>query len=246
MKISTSRTTTLLAICLTALVPTLADARPRRPIPGGGGPGGGGAGIAPAPRFDLKRGLGPELRAEREKFHVWRQEVRGGHRYFADSEKDIRQAYAGLNLGIAKHLINDQISDKLGAVLLAKTEAVGEKSLANFGRGELTDEQATKVKAALRDIHAELKEKSIERPDPAIRTPDLNKFQLEAAEVIRFGEESGTLSAGKASSLNRKLAKLESKEQSAKSGGELSDRDRENLFEEARELAKDLLDEFHG
>lgn len=222
-------------------LPSAADARPRGP---GGGPGGR-APIADRGRqFDLQRGLSAELRTEREKFRIWRDEVRGGMKYFADSDKETRQIFAGLNMAIAKQLVDDRISDKLGRILLDKTEAIGDDALATANRQGLTEEQDTVVRDALKEIHNELKTASTELPDPSVRTPHLNRFQLEASELIRFGGESGTLSNGKVSTLTRKLLSLESDEQEAKAKGKLSDRDREKLFEDARELGIDILEEF--
>jgi len=237
MKTSTT-TPLVVAISLMAFIPFLADARPRGPI--------GGRGIvAPQGRqFDLQRGLSAELRTEREKFRIWRDEVRGGMKYFADSDKQTRLIFAGLNMAIAKNLVDDRITDQLGRTLLDRTEAVGNDALAAANRQGLTEDQDAKVREALGQIHESLTAGTTELPDPSVRTPHLNRFQLEAAELIRFGGESGTLSSGKVSTLNRKLLSLESDERTAKSKGKLSDRDREKLFEDARKLGIDILEEF--
>lgn len=238
MKTSTT-TPLVVAISLLAILPFIADARPRGPVGGGRGI------VAPqGQQFSLQRGLSAELRTEREKFRIWRDEVRGGMKYFADSDKQTRLMFAGLNIAIAKNLVDDRISDELGRSLLNKTETVGNDALAAANRQGLTEEQDAEVRNALKQIHAILEAQATELPDPSVRTPHLNRFQLEAEELIRFGGESGTLSSGKVSTLTRKLLSLESDEQSAKSKGKLSDRDREKLFEDARKVGIDILEEF--
>eukprot|EP00112_Aurelia_sp_Birch-Aquarium-sp1_P004542 Seg15156.2 transcript_id=Seg15156.2/GoldUCD/mRNA.D3Y31 product="hypothetical protein" protein_id=Seg15156.2/GoldUCD/D3Y31 len=72
------------------------------------------------------------------------------------------------------------------------------------------------------------------------RTPLLNKVQHKLEEKIEAGVRYGRLSKGEASSLRRKLARLAAIEERYKSNEEISQREREKLFEEAQELKKDL------
>lgn len=72
-------------------------------------------------------------------------------------------------------------------------------------------------------------------------TPKLNKRQWLMNEVAFYGMDTGDISKGRISSLKRKLDSLSSKKKSAKSNGEVSDREREKLDEKASDIWGDLV-----
>ena len=74
------------------------------------------------------------------------------------------------------------------------------------------------------------------------RTPVVNRSQHRFEEKIEFGERSGRLSTLEASSLRRKLKRLEDTEDRLKTG-QLSSNERERLMEEVIELRRDLMKE---
>ena len=88
------------------------------------------------------------------------------------------------------------------------------------------------------DINAAIKEP--EQGDK--RTPVVNRSQHRFEEKIEFGERSGRLSTLEASSLRRKLKRLEDTEDRLKTG-QLSSNERERLMEEVIELRRDLMKE---
>jgi hypothetical protein len=72
------------------------------------------------------------------------------------------------------------------------------------------------------------------------RTPILNRKQHTFEELIEFGERSGRLSSGEASTLRRSLERLIRSEERIKSGSDLSTKEREKLHEEAAEIRHEL------
>ena len=71
------------------------------------------------------------------------------------------------------------------------------------------------------------------------RTPLVNKSQHRFEELIAFGVRSGRLSTLEASSLRRKVKRLEDTEDRLKAGN-LSSNERERLMKEVMELERDL------
>lgn len=86
------------------------------------------------------------------------------------------------------------------------------------------------------DINAAIKE-----PEQGNdRTPIVNRAQHRFEEKIAFGIKSGRLSTLEASSLRRKVTKLEGLEKRLKAGKELSSNERERLMKEVVELDRDI------
>ncbi|MBK1831644.1 hypothetical protein JIN77_12970 [Verrucomicrobiaceae bacterium R5-34] len=78
------------------------------------------------------------------------------------------------------------------------------------------------------------------------RTPIVNRAQHRFEERIEFGVKSGRLSTLEASSLRRKVAKLEALEERLKAGQKLSSNERERLMKEVVELQRDLTRALHN
>ncbi len=72
------------------------------------------------------------------------------------------------------------------------------------------------------------------------RTPIVNRAQHRFEEQIERGIKSGRLSTLEASSLRRKVTKLEGYEERLKAGKELSSNERERLMKEVLELQRDI------
>lgn len=194
--------------------------------------------------FKLGRGLAPEIKAQREKFRIWREDIRGGRKFFADGDKAVRKAYAGLNHKIVKLMVDDRVSDSDGFALLGRVESVGKNALEITKREPLTAGQKSEVLDQLDEVQRYLSDKTKPLPESDERTPNLNRFQIEAREITRFGKDSGVLSDGKVNTLSRKIDTLQRHEEKVKSDGELSDREREKLFEEAIKLGRTIIKEF--
>jgi len=105
--------------------------------------------------------------------------------------------------------------------------------------GELTDAEKAELRAQLDGLNDDINAALKTAEEASERTPLLNQAQHRFQEQIEFGVRSGRLSTGEANRLSRMVEKLERLEEREKAGG-LSTRDREKLFEEAAELAREI------
>lgn len=110
----------------------------------------------------------------------------------------------------------------------------------------LSEDEVKSIRKQLDTLNNSVND-SIKEPEAGDnRSPLVNKAQHQFDEKIEYGIRSGRLSTLEASSLRRKVSKLEKLEDRLKTGNGLSSSDRERLMKEAhevqRELSKELRD----
>lgn len=110
--------------------------------------------------------------------------------------------------------------------------------------GELTEAQKDQIRGWLDGLNDNINAAIKDAEEGDQRSPILNHVQHRFDEQIEFGERSGRLSKGEASRLKRMVAKLADLEDREKEGG-LTTREREKLFEEAKEIARELRQELN-
>ena len=143
---------------------------------------------------------------------------------------------------IVRLLHHGSITEENGKIFKVKHTTITQNGKDMRLDGELTSEEKDEIRSQLDDLNDEINAALQESEKASQRTPIFNHVQHRFEEQIEFGERSGRLSSGEASRLKRDLAKLNALEEKAKSGG-LSTREREKLFEEAAELARELSKE---
>lgn len=72
-------------------------------------------------------------------------------------------------------------------------------------------------------------------------TPRVNEREARGQELMWFGLDKGKLSAGKVATLERKMAAIESAKEKAQADEVVSEREREKLLEDARELVAEVV-----
>ena len=120
------------------------------------------------------------------------------------------------------------------------TEITQAIASAKESNGGLSTQEVTSLRAQLDSLNDSINTVTGSGDADDARTPLLNRFQHQMEEKIEAGVRFGRLSTGEASSLRRKLARLAEVEKRYKSNEEITQREREKLFEEAQELRKDL------
>ncbi|MDX1681211.1 MAG: hypothetical protein R3242_10825 [Akkermansiaceae bacterium] len=105
--------------------------------------------------------------------------------------------------------------------------------------GKLSETEKQELRGRLNELNDDITASIQDAEQGDQRTPLFNQTQHRFEEQIEFGVRSGRLSKGEASSLTRKVEKLKRLEDREKAGG-LSSREREKMFEEAAELARDI------
>ncbi len=96
------------------------------------------------------------------------------------------------------------------------------------------------IRAGLNTLNDDINAAIVEPEEGNARTPLVNRAQHRFEQRIAFGVKTGRLSTLEASSLRRKVAKLESYEEKLKAGDDLSSSQRERLMKEVVELRRDL------
>lgn len=146
---------------------------------------------------------------------------------------------------IVRLLHHGALTEKDGLAFKMTHTDITTKGKSMRAQGELTSEQKEEIRGELDTLNDDINAALKAAEEGSERSPILNRVQHRFEEQIEFGVRSGRLSNGEASRLKRKVAKLAEIEEKAKDGG-LSTREREKLFEEAkeigRELREDLLD----
>jgi len=97
------------------------------------------------------------------------------------------------------------------------------------------------IRKKLNTLNDDINAAITEAEKGSARTPIVNRAQHIFEERIALGVKSGRLSTLEASSLRRKVTKLEAMEERLKGGKELSSNERERLMKEVLELRRDLL-----
>lgn len=110
--------------------------------------------------------------------------------------------------------------------------------------GELSSEEKTRIRGWLDALNDDINLAITDAEKGDERSPILNHAQHRFEEQIEFGERSGRLSNAEASRLKRMVKKLADLEDREKEGG-LTTREREKLFEEVQEIARDLREELN-
>ena len=138
-----------------------------------------------------------------------------------------------------------------GALTEDQAKAFDDRHEAIVATAKATKEQTGKIDTAtlrtsLNTLNDDINAAIIAAEEGDKRTPILNLAQHRFEEKIEFGEKTGRLSKGEASSLRRKVDSLKKLEARTKDGKELSEREREKLMKEAlevrREIEKELRD----
>lgn len=140
---------------------------------------------------------------------------------------------------IVRLLHHGSITEENGKLFKVKHTNITEHGKELRGDGELTSEEKAELRGMLDELNDQINAALDDAEKASKRTPILNHAQHRFEEQIEFGERSGRLSSGEASRLKRDLAKLNALEEKAKAGG-LTTREREKLFEEAAEIAREL------
>lgn len=221
------------------------SAQPMRPHPPGGG-GGGGGGVAggawrqaAAARFTA--GDLSELAAQRDKFDAFRRYTLMGTGTYTKKDHELLRRHMSIYTGIEAATNGERLGEEQAEEFIDELLAIGTKAIAARGEAEaLTDEAAKEISAALDDLAKRARTAASNKVNGAILTPDLNRSQWNMRELVRFGQAGG-LSAGKVSSLDRRLDALLAKEDRAKADGKLTDRERQDLFETAHEIWRDII-----
>ncbi|MGJ8676005.1 MAG: hypothetical protein ACSHX0_00665 [Akkermansiaceae bacterium] len=104
----------------------------------------------------------------------------------------------------------------------------------------ISESEEAEIRRHLNDLNDQINASIIDQEEGTDRTPLVNKAQHRFEEMIEAGVKNDRLSTLEASSLRRKLAKLETKEASLKAG-ELSTSEHERLIKEVMEIRKDLM-----
>lgn len=182
-----------------------------------------------------------ELGATRGKFEVWKRGVLGGDAFYSRTDRELRGFHASINDKIHRAMIEDRIGDKDGWELIDETIAVGVKAKKQRGDTDaLTASQRKSVSEELQKIATKAKALN-NKVDQKLVTPVLNRKQVTTGELFRFGKTAEMISTAEAGTLERKAERLLDKESKAKSDGEITDRERESLIEEANDLSRDLI-----
>jgi len=96
------------------------------------------------------------------------------------------------------------------------------------------------IRNQLNALNDEINAAITKKETGSTRTPLVNLAQHRFEERIQYGIKSGRLSTLEASSLRRKVAKLEKLEERLKGGKELSANERKRLMTEVLELRRDI------
>ncbi|MFK7910143.1 MAG: hypothetical protein AB8F34_06020 [Akkermansiaceae bacterium] len=106
----------------------------------------------------------------------------------------------------------------------------------------LDDTEKSEIRTKLNTLNDEINASIKEPEQDDKRTPIVNRAQHRFEELIEFGVRSGRLSTLEASSLRRKVKRLEATENRLKAG-DLSSNERERLMKEVVELNRDIKKE---
>jgi len=140
---------------------------------------------------------------------------------------------------IVRLLHHGAITEKDGLTFKMTHTDITTEGKSMRAQGELTPEQKQELRGRLDTLNDDINASLKEAEEGSQRSPILNRVQHRFEEQIEFGVRSGRLSNAEASRLKRKVEKLAAIEEKAKDGG-LTTREREKLFEEAAEIARDL------
>lgn len=171
-----------------------------------------------------------------DKFREHQRLTSGGGSYYDKSEFTLRAKHFGIYKAVQHAVLEDRISEEQAR------DAI--QQLFTIGKVHKASPDSTKTTAQLSKLHASLRQDMSKEAPAGIITPKLNRQQFTLEEVIHFGTASGELTNGEINSLRRKLDSLESKEDKAKTGDSISDRNREKLIDEVQKIWTAALKDF--
>lgn len=131
------------------------------------------------------------------------------------------------------------LSEEQGKLFKETHTTITERGKQLNADGELSESERAELRSKLDGLNDDINSALQAAEEGDQRTPLLNQTQHRFEEKIEFGVRSGRLSSGEASRLTREVEKLKRMEEREKAGG-LSTREREDLFEEAAELAREI------
>jgi hypothetical protein len=213
----------LLSLVLTASISSALFAqgpRPPRPLPKDATP---------------LQGEMKELGRIADKIDAWKLASIDGADFFNKDQDKLRKQYKELSGKIRQATIEDRITEEYGRKFLAELIGIGKRS----------KKGASNTETSIKALDAAVQKLKKDDVKAESLTPKLNELQWLMNEVAFYGMDTGDISKGRISSLKRKLDSLSSKEKSAKSNGEVSDRERENLDEKAIDIWGDLVKLLH-
>ncbi len=167
------------------------------------------------------------------------------HGLFPQAGKDIRPK--GINeynqhtyKRITALLKAGKITEGQGTVFKNQQTIITKELTAAKQDGTITADELKSLRSQLDKLNDNITTVAGTGEEGSERTPLLNRQQHRLEESIQSGEKSGRLSTLEASSLRRKLAKLNSLEDKLKTDKEITQKEREKLFEEANELRREF------
>ncbi len=110
----------------------------------------------------------------------------------------------------------------------------------------LDEAEKKSIRSQMNTLNDDINAAIIEPEQDNDRTPIVNRAQHRFEEQIAHGIKTGKLSTLEASSLRRKVAKLEGLEERLKAGKDLSSNERKRLMKEVVELQRDIKKAFRN
>jgi hypothetical protein len=187
--------------------------------------------------FDLS-----ELATQREKFEVFRKGSLLGGDYYAQPNTRLAKRHAEIYRAIEKATSEGRLEDAQASGFVDELIAIGEKAKAARGDATEMDAEASKATAAALDELAKRAQAAASAVAGQEKlTPQLQDSQWTMGELLRFGR-AGAMPKTDLAGIERRLQDLAQKEDKAQKDGEIDDREREELHEEARQTWKKIAD----
>lgn len=172
---------------------------------------------------------------DRKDAHAWKKDPEArDHRH-----DNLREYTTHTYKRIVKLLTLGAIEEADGTQFKTRHKTIVAQAKAANQNG-LDDTEKKAIRSQLNTLNDDINAAITEAEQDDKRTPIVNRAQHRFEEKIAFGIKSGRLSTLEASSLRRKVAKLEGLEERLKAGNNLSTNERERLMKEVIELHRDL------
>ncbi|MBP6602015.1 MAG: hypothetical protein KA250_09455 [Verrucomicrobiales bacterium] len=144
---------------------------------------------------------------------------------------------------ILSALVDDRVTEEFGREMLSIHRQLIEKTHLWLGKRIRKEDFPTEVVENLHFFQEQLCETAIPLQDvvPSIRTPIINGYQAWLGELLAWGCESGTLSAGARSRIQVKADDLERFEGYYKNDGVLQPYEREQLHARFLKLTRETI-----
>jgi len=172
---------------------------------------------------------------DRTDTHLWKKDPTA-----CDHRPDNIREYANhTQQRIVKLLTLGALEETDGTTFKTRQTAIIEEAKKANEDG-INEAEKKSIRKSLNSLNDDINKSLQEAEKGDTRTPIVNRAQHKLEEQIEFGVRSGRLSTLEASSLKRKVAKLEKLEERLKKGESLSTSKRERLMEEVIEIKRDL------